>query len=262
MGKTGVKPTKPTGVLLVDADILVYRYGLMKMSPLDFDDYPENTGEDTQLSAARNAFKWKLDSLLRDTGVPTLKLAMASSRCFRYKFFPQYKQHRGETPQVIKDLKKCVRGDETLSFLSAIPIPEGETDDILGYYHKADGSTCVVSNDKDFLTLPGWNYHPFTGQLVWVTHKMAYVARCFQALVGDSADGIPGCKGIGKSRARRILTVALTEDPNCDLYSIAKRTFTRAGHPEDDFWISLSLITVDGKCRTPDQLKEQYYASN
>ena len=242
----------PCKYLLIDGDALVYRYGLMNHETLDF----EGCTPESPFEAAKLAISQKLQYLLDDTGVPDYRIALAPAgvKCFRYGFYPAYKAHRGVPPEIIRPLKQWLRTEyheKLIQYPGSTPV---ETDDILGYYHKDDGSTCIVSNDKDFLTLPGWNYHPFTGELIWVTHTMANVARWYQVLIGDSADGFRGCHGIGQKRALEILTTALEHKGN--LRDVVHFTYLSQGMTTEDFLTTVCLVRVNGDPMTPDELRE------
>lgn len=252
---TGVKPTE---LLLIDGDTLVYRYALMNQGNLDVAFPPlEYDGELVTvdpLEAAQLAFQQKLQFLLEDTGVPDLRIALAKpgSLCFRYEFFPKYKSHRPPPPDIIGQMRSWVRevyADKLLPY-----VDHAETDDILGLNHRPDGTTCIVSIDKDFYTLPGWNYHPFTGALRWISPAMAKATFWYQVLVGDSADGFPGCRGIGKVKAERIILKAIAE--GADLRDVVLKTYESQGHVNAlrDCEITRCLVNVSGTMDTPQYI--------
>lgn len=249
---------EPCELLLIDGDTLVYRYGLMNHTrDVDFDDTTEVEPVDA-LEAAKLAISQKLQFLLDDTGVPDFRIALANPgvKCFRYGFYPQYKAHRGEPPEIIRPLRNWMRREY---FDKLLPVPVGrpmETDDILGYHHQEDGLTCLVSNDKDFMTLPGWNYHPFTGELRWITKDSAKVTLFYQCLVGDGADGFPGCPGIGPLKAEEILLTHIASR-GCDfgeLWDTVHFTFVSQGATEDDLKTTFCLAKVDGTTFVPSDM--------
>jgi DNA polymerase I len=257
---------QPCELLLIDGDTLVYRYGLMNHTRnVDFDgdfgtlDNPEAQAEPVDaLEAAKLAISQKLQFLLDDTGVPDFRIALANPgvKCFRYGFYPQYKAHRGVPPEIIRPLRNWMRREY---FDKLLPVPCGrplETDDILGYHHQDDGRTCIVSNDKDFMTLPGWNYHPFTGELRWITSGSARATLFYQILVGDGADGFPGCPGIGPMKAEEILMshiVARGLDFG-ELWDTVNFTFQSQGATEDDLKTTFCLANVNGSPVVPSDM--------
>lgn len=89
--------------------------------------------------------------------------------------------------------------------------PGLEGDDVLGILATRKGEPgeerVIVSIDKDLKTIPGllFNYgHPELG-IVTVTEDEADYWHMFQTLTGDSADGYPGCPGIGAVTAKKLL---------------------------------------------------------
>lgn len=195
--------------LLIDGDTFIYRYGLMNQD----NEVPSFAGEPAvpPLEKSKQAFAEKLQFLLEDTGATDFRIGLANPgvKCYRYAIFPSYKGHRKPPPDIIGELKAWVRReyrDKLLSVPAGIPL---ETDDILGWHQDFSGGTVIVSNDKDMLTIPGWNYHPFTGELQWVTPAMADLNVLYQVLIGDNADGFPGAPGIGPKKASELLCTAV-----------------------------------------------------
>lgn len=260
----------PCELLLIDGDTLVYRYGLMNHeTEVDFEDTPQLP----PLEHAKAAIREKLQFLLDDTGVPDYRIALAPPgvKCFRYQFYPQYKAHRSAPPDIIRELKQWMRVEFHEKLISHPDSQLVETDDILGWHHKPNGSTCIVSNDKDFLTLPGWLYHPFTGDLHWITRNSAMLQKFYQALVGDAADGFPGCPGIGPKKAEEILLTAL-EVPGItpfDLWPVTLFTYLSQGATAEDLVTTWCLLNVSGYLVTPTsymkmykcELPEEYHAT-
>ncbi len=72
-----------------------------------------------------------------------------------------------------------------------------ETDDEIARRHKGDGSTVVLSLDKDFLQLEGMNYNMNSRECKYVSKVDALRYFYTQVLTGDTADNIPGLFGVG-----------------------------------------------------------------
>lgn len=198
-------PRLRPNLILVDTDALIWRYGLTKKD--NTSSFHAETRVPITLEEAKFAFTEKLEYLKSDMRVSSLLLALPpeGSVNFRYSVYPDYKKHREEAPAIIGELKAWVRK----TFAGSIVGWEGvETDDILADLHRDDGSTILVSNDKDMLQLPGWNLHPFSGDLNWVNPKAAALFLWYQILAGDNADGYLGCPGIGEVKAIEILLKA------------------------------------------------------
>lgn len=80
-----------------------------------------------------------------------------------------------------------------------------EADDLLGIWATSGrfGNTIIVSDDKDMQTLPTTIYR--MGELQTLSEDDANAFWMFQTLIGDTTDGYPGCPGIGKVKAEKLL---------------------------------------------------------
>jgi hypothetical protein len=79
----------------------------------------------------------------------------------------------------------------------------------------------IVSIDKDMRTIPGRLYDG--KELFTVTRDAADKWHLQQTLMGDKADGYPGCKGIGPVKAERIVEGG---------WPAVLEAFIKAGHDE------------------------------
>lgn len=122
---------------------------------------------------------------------------------FRYGIYPGYKSNRKglKKPAGFRALADWVltaaagRGWETHRLL------EVEGDDVLGL--AAGPGDIIASDDKDMLTLPGILLR--NGEVLEISEEQADRNFFQQALTGDTADGYPGCPGIGTVKAERLL---------------------------------------------------------
>lgn len=132
---------------------------------------------------------------------------------FRRDLFPDYKSGRkGEKPWNYKALlQEVLQGD-----CHAYQLDQIEADDLIGIFagmFSGVGEGYVVaSGDKDLRQIPG--HH------VWLDKELTYIEDddaqrffYYQALVGDSTDGIPGCPGIGEKRAAPVIKGLNLKDP-------------------------------------------------
>lgn len=79
-------------------------------------------------------------------------------------------------------------------------LPEvGEADDYIAMKATEAGHehSLIIGVDKDLLQIPGWHYNPKKDNLQYVSPQQGLCTLYRQILIGDSADNIPGCKGIG-----------------------------------------------------------------
>ncbi|MFZ3137676.1 MAG: DNA polymerase I [Thermodesulfovibrionales bacterium] len=137
----------------------------------------------------------------------------------RHRLYKAYKAHRPETPgDLIKQvpyIKKIISAFNITIF----EMPGYEADDILGTIAEKAASegmdVFIVTGDKDMLQLINDKvkvYDPMKERVFdeeFVREKFGIGPERiteFMALTGDSADNIPGIKGIGEKTARELLT--------------------------------------------------------
>ena len=142
---------------------------------------------------------------------------------FRSEAYAQYKAQREETPEdirtsvpIIKDVLRAMR----------IPILEAEgfeADDVIGTLAKKAGSeglkTYMLTPDKDYGQLVGGNvvmyrprhgggYETLDADGVCQKYGISSTAQVVDllGLMGDAADNIPGCPGVGEKTAVKLLS--------------------------------------------------------
>jgi len=142
---------------------------------------------------------------------------------FRHHMFPEYKAHRDATPEDIKTavpyIKKLLEGFN----IPVIEAPGYEADDVIGTIAKQaekEGFTVyMMTPDKDFAQLvseqvmmykPGRGGGPPEVLGPAEVREKFLVERSEQvidilALMGDSADNIPGARGIGEKTAKKLI---------------------------------------------------------
>ena len=142
---------------------------------------------------------------------------------FRSEAYAQYKAQREETPEdirlsvpIIKDVLRAMR----------IPILEAEgfeADDVIGTLAKKAGDeglkTYMLTPDKDYGQLVGGNvvmyrprhgggYETLDADGVCQKYGISSTAQVVDllGLMGDAADNIPGCPGVGEKTAVKLLS--------------------------------------------------------
>ena len=142
---------------------------------------------------------------------------------FRSEAYTQYKAQREETPEdirlsvpIIKDVLRAMR----------IPILEAEgfeADDVIGTLAKKAGreglKTYMLTPDKDYGQLVGGNvvmyrprhgggYETLDADGVCQKYGISSTAQVVDllGLMGDAADNIPGCPGVGEKTAVKLLS--------------------------------------------------------
>jgi DNA polymerase-1 len=146
-----------------------------------------------------------------------------STPTFRHEIFPEYKAHRDEMPE---DLRKSIPYIRKIIEAFNIPIiekPGFEADDVIGTLakeaEKQGFTTYMMTPDKDYAQLVSdhiFMYKPGKGgddAEVWGLKEVqenfgiqtADQVIDILGLMGDTADNIPGCPGIGPKTAEKLI---------------------------------------------------------
>ena len=168
---------------------------------------------------------WKLADDLHKADGPT-HLAVVLDKAgtsFRNAIYPEYKANRPPAPEDLVPQFPLIR-DATRAFsLPMIEEPDVEADDMIASYAREASArgwdVTIVSSDKDLMQLIG--QHAGGGSVDMLdTMKnqridVAEVAEKFGvapdlvgdvlALMGDSADNVPGIRGIGPKTATKLI---------------------------------------------------------
>lgn len=78
-----------------------------------------------------------------------------------------------------------------------------EADDILCFLQCEH--TFIYSNDKDLKQIPGLHFDFGKKELYHIDEEEAFTNLCYQMLIGDSTDCIPGLPGVGPKKAKDII---------------------------------------------------------
>jgi DNA polymerase I len=143
---------------------------------------------------------------------------------FRHEMFKEYKAHRDETPE---DIKKAVPYIKRLIEAYKIPVidyPGFEADDVIGTLARKASErgfvTYMMTPDKDFAQLVSGNVFILkpsrsgNESILWGVDDIKRefcVQRPEQvidvlALMGDTADNIPGAPGVGPKTAMKLIS--------------------------------------------------------
>lgn len=192
-------------VLLLDGDMIAYRNAFAVQTTYTWSD--EVSSITTDLPAARRNVVIQIEALKENLKADEVVIALSDPEAnWRKEIYPAYKANRKEKrkPELLSAMRDLLR--ETYKTWER---PTLEADDVLGILSTANiGSLrgyrkIIVSDDKDFLTVPGWLFRK--GMLIQVDEVSADRHHLVQTLTGDPVDGYPGCRGIGPQRAKKIL---------------------------------------------------------
>lgn len=204
-------------LFLLDAYALIYRayYALIKNPRIN------SKGFNT---SAIMGFVNTLEDVLKKEQPTHIGIAFdPAGPTFRHEVFEQYKAQREETPEairlsvpIIKDIIRAYR-------IPILEVPGFEADDVIGTLATEAGKqgikTYMMTPDKDYGQLVSDNvfmYRPKYGDKEFEIMGVEEVKAKFDiqspsqvidmlGLMGDSADNIPGCPGVGEKTAQKLI---------------------------------------------------------
>ena len=204
-------------LMLLDAYALIFRayYGLIRSPRIN------SKGENT---SAVFGFVNTLEELLRTEQPDFLAVAFdPPGGTFRHEAFAGYKAQREETPAGIKWAVPVIKDILEAYGIVACEVKDFEADDVIGTLalqgQAAGLDVLMVTPDKDYAQLvrPGITMcRPSSGksglekldvEAVCEKYGLAHPTQVIDmlALMGDAADNIPGCPGVGPKTAVKLL---------------------------------------------------------
>ena len=204
-------------LMLLDAYALIFRayYGLIRSPRIN------SKGENT---SAVFGFVNTLEELLRTEQPDFLAVAFdPPGGTFRHEAFADYKAQREETPAGIKWAVPVIKDILEAYDIVACEVKGFEADDVIGTLalqgQAAGLDVLMVTPDKDYAQLvrPGITMcRPSSGksglekldvEAVCEKYGLAHPTQVIDmlALMGDAADNIPGCPGVGPKTAVKLL---------------------------------------------------------
>lgn len=241
--------THPPPTLLIDGDIIAYKAAAAATKSFSFDgDNHISTGS---LEEARVIVDDALASLLSGFQTEYYIIAMTDSVNWRHSVYPLYKSNRKATvrPPILSQAKDHIRENYT-----TYQRPTLEADDILGILATSGtriitnpGEKIIVSIDKDMRGIPGLFYDMGPKTVEEISETEADRWHMLQTLTGDTADGYPGCPGIGPVKAGRIL--AEGEDCVSSWWPLVVTAYEKAGLTEADALVQARIARI---CRVTD----------
>ena len=167
------------------------------------------------------AMLWKLADGLNKADGPTHMAVIldASSKTFRNDMYAQYKAHRPPTPEDLVPQFPLIRTATRAFSIPCIETEGLEADDIIACYayaaRDAGWKVTIVSSDKDLMQLIDDDHIDMLDTMNDRRITSAYVTEKFGvgpellgdvlALMGDSADNVPGVPGIGPKTAAQLI---------------------------------------------------------
>ena len=202
--------TAPPHLVLIDGSGFIFRA---------FHALPPMSRPDGTPVNAVFGFTNMLARLLKDhVGTHFAVIFDAGRYTFRNRLYEAYKAQRPETPPELGPQFALVKEATEAFGVPAIELSDWEADDLIASYARAatdaGGSAIIISSDKDLMQLirPGVAMQdPMKNKpigLAEVMEKFGVGPEKLidaQALIGDSADNVPGVPGIGPKGAAQLI---------------------------------------------------------
>ena len=179
-------------ILLVDADSIYFRIAckILKQNEI------------------RRAIKRTMTEIRKNCGTDKMLVAVKGHGNFRKGLYSEYKANR---PSIDEDRKKALTyGHEFMvGEYDARMADDMEADDLVSIWaaecRASEQDYTVVGIDKDLLQIPGEHYNFVKKVHQSVNEDQGNYSLMLQCLTGDSGDNIPGIKGIGPAKGRKLL---------------------------------------------------------
>lgn len=188
-------------VLLIDGDQFLFKACVAVEKEILWDD--QNHVLYSNVNEAWGVLTDMLTRIFERFKTEEHALTFSTAPNFRMDIDPTYKNNRvTRKPLCYVTLREKLEGS-----YNCVGMPGLEADDVMGILATKPGSKArriIVSQDKDMRTIPAtvWNGKDLTH----VTEAEADRFHLYQALIGDTSDGYPGCPGVGPVAAEELLT--------------------------------------------------------
>ena len=204
-------------IYLLDAYALIYRayYALIRSPRIN------SKGENT---SAIFGFVNTLEDLLRKEAPEYIAVAFdPAGPTFRHDAYPEYKAQREATPEDIKRSVPIIKDIIRAYRIPIIEVPGYEADDVIGTLarrsEEAGLEVCMLTPDKDYAQLvsthitmcrpghAGGGLERLGPKEVCEKYGIESPTQVIDllALMGDTADNIPGCPGVGEKTAVKLI---------------------------------------------------------
>ena len=204
-------------LFLIDAYALIYRsyYAFIKNPRIN------SKGLNT---SAMFGFVNTLEELIKKENPSHIGIAFdPSGKTFRHEAYDLYKANREQTPEDIKIAIPYIKKIIAAYNIKTVEVPKYEADDVIGtiakkaekenievYMLTPDKDYAQLTSDKIFMYRPKIGFAPLEILDEEGVKKKYDIERAEQiidylALVGDTADNIPGCPGVGEKTAIKLL---------------------------------------------------------
>jgi len=195
----------------------------------------------------------------------------AKGDTFRNEIYDQYKAHRPDVPEdLLKQLPIAIEWIEKMGFQTAMKTGFEADDIIASIAHDArekDLEVRIVSHDKDLYQLIDDNkiylFDPIKKSIVnedkcfekYGVRPSQFID--YQSLLGDSADNVPGVKGVGAKTAEALIKEYGSLDKIYEnLENIEKTRWKNLlTEGKEMAYISKQLVTLNTDCHCIDEIE-------
>ena len=203
-------------LFLIDAYALIYRayYAFLKN--------PRINSKGVNTSAIFGFVNSLEDVLKREQPTHVAVAFDPHGPTFRHEAFEQYKAQREETPEVIRQSVPIIKDIIHAYRIPILEVPYYEADDVIGTIAQQAATqgfdVYMMTPDKDYGQLVGehiYMYRPKFGgdyEVLGVPEVLEkynltspHQVIDLLGLMGDAADNIPGCPGVGEKTAQKLL---------------------------------------------------------
>ena len=236
-------------ILLIDSDSIYFRAAYVV-----FDRKTEKLQRNWKKDI-RKIIDTTIRGIQGEFSTPHLKAAVKGRDNFRNKVYDLYKANR---PSLHEKMKEALSyGHEYMKDkYDAIEANGMEADDLVAIWayeaREMEAPFIVVGIDKDLLQIPGSHYNFNTKVKSFIDDDAGNLKLMLQCLTGDTADNIPGIKGIGPKKAEKILQ-GVPMERRWKRVCAAWRAH-KAGNPE----ISRRLLTMVTSWEEYDNIRSTF----
>ena len=203
------------GKVIIDGDSYIFKAACATSTLINIEGDLYYEGYD--LNKAREYMRNIVSTICDKCSVNDYVIVLASvgAKNFRYAINPTYKSNR-------KTVKKPIMLDKVrdvvINEFKTASIPHLEADDVVRIMYEEGDGNAIASIDKDLKTFPCKIYDSYHDTFTYVMQQQADANFKRQLLMGDSADGYAGIKGIGKATADKLLMDGIDIDGIIQMY--------------------------------------------
>ncbi|MBO4635123.1 MAG: DNA polymerase I [Bacteroidales bacterium] len=197
---------------------------------------------------------------------------------FRNQMYPEYKGTRPPTPQLVIDALEPLTELVQAMNIPVLMVPGFEADDVIGSVAVQQASEALdvymVTPDKDYGQLIGphvFQYKPGTTVEIlgvpqlcekWGVSQPAQVIDML-AICGDTADNVPGVKGVGEVGAAKLIAkYGSLEAIYAHLGELSPRQQEQFREAQPHMALSKALVTIKTDMELPVTLEQMRYTGS